>query len=432
MRTPLIAIALGAGFALACASAFPGSGGQGSGGDQGTGAGGSNPTGGSGGGGAGTGGSAGMGGASGAGGAGGSSSLRLGMGGPFPFPQSKKPGSCTLTTRSTAAADTMAAYTSWKGAFVTSNGAPSGALRVTRGGPNNNDTVSEGIGYGMIAAVYVNDKTTFDGLWAYAQAHFDPNGLMHWHIDSGGNPIKDSMGNLPYSAADADEDIAWALIQASDQWSSTTYLNAAKTMLAKMLSTEIAPDGMLKPGDNFGQTAMTYPDYFSPAYFRVFAVVGNNPNWSGAIIDRNYQILMNVSGSNGLVPDKSDSSSTISGNYGYDACRTPWRIGMDYCFSGEPRAQAYLMKIGAFFNGVGASNIGDGYSPSGSATSNNKNMAFIGPAGVAGMAGYQTLLDGAFTYGATGNGGDPNYFPQSLRVVTMLMMSGNFVDFTKP
>jgi hypothetical protein len=112
----------------------------------------------------------------------------------------------------------------------------------------------------------------------------------------------------------------------------------------------------------------------------------------------------------------------------------PWRIAMDYCFNGDPRAKTYLMKIGGFFNAIsgGAANIGDGYSPAGQQTSGNHNMAFIGPAGVAGMAGYQTLLDGAFNFGVSNpGGGNAAYFPQSLRVVTMLMMSGNFLDYTK-
>ena len=30
---------------------------------------------------------------------------------------------------------------------------------------NGNDTVSEGIAYGMLFAVYMGDKATFDGLW---------------------------------------------------------------------------------------------------------------------------------------------------------------------------------------------------------------------------------------------------------------------------
>jgi endo-1,4-beta-D-glucanase Y len=376
-----------------------------------------------------TGGGAGAGAAGGsgmAGAAGSSSGLRLGSGGPFAFPQNKKPGSCTLTTAAGASASVQSAYTSWKNAFVTSSGAGAG-LRVQRN-TNGNDTVSEGIGYGMIAAVYLNDKATFDGLWAYAKSHFDANGLMNWHIDATGTTSGDGMG----SATDGDEDMAWALLMASDQWSSTSYLTDGVAVINAMLSSNIASDGMLKPGDNWGGTTVTFPDYFSPAYFRVFAKATGNSNWSGAIIDRNYAILAAVEGADGLVPDKSSSSYDITGNYGYDACRTPWRIGMDYCFNAEPRAQAYLMKIGTFFNGVGAANIDDGYSPSGSATSQNKNMAFIGPAGVAGMAGFQTLLDGAFAFGANNSGGDTSYFGQSLRVLTMLMMSGNFVDFTKP
>jgi endo-1,4-beta-D-glucanase Y len=357
----------------------------------------------------------------------GSGGLILGSGGPFPFPQSKKPASCSLTTAAGASGSVQAAYTSWKAAMVTSNGAGSG-LRVQRN-TNGNDTVSEGIGYGMIAAVYMNDKPTFDGLLTYAKAHFDANGLMNWHLDAGGNLSGADKG----SATDGDEDMAWALLMASDQWSSAAYLADAKAMIAAILTNCISSDGTLKPGDSWGSADTTlFPDYFAPSYYRVFAKVTNNPNWSGAIIDRNYTVLAAVSGANGLVPDSTTTAFGLSKNYSYDACRTPWRIGMDYCFNAEPRAKAYIDKIGAFFDKIGANNIVDGYATSGSATSGGHNMAFIGPAGVAGMVGYPSLLDGAFSFGASNGGGDSSYFGQSLRVVTMLMMSGNFVDFTKP
>ena len=36
-----------------------------------------------------------------------------------------------------------------------------------RAGLQPNSTVSEGIGYGMLLAVYMNDQTLFDGLWKY-------------------------------------------------------------------------------------------------------------------------------------------------------------------------------------------------------------------------------------------------------------------------
>jgi endo-1,4-beta-D-glucanase Y len=359
--------------------------------------------------------------------AGGSSGLRLGTGGPFAFPQNKKPTSCSLTSVANASASVQAAYTSWKNAFVTASGAGSG-LRVQRN-TNQNDTVSEGIGYGMIASVYMNDKPTFDGLLTYAKAHFDANGLMNWHLNSAGTQAGSDAG----SATDGDEDMAWALLMASDQWSSASYLAEGVSMINAILGSSIASDGTLKPGDTWGGTTTTFPDYFAPSYFRVFAKATNNPNWSGAIVDRNYTILAKVSGTNGLVPDNTTTTGfELSKNYSYDACRTPWRIAMDYCENAEPRAKAYIDKIGPFFNGIGANNIGDGYTTGGSVTSNNHNMAFIGPAGVAGMVGYPTLLDAAFTFGANNSGGDTSYFGQSLRVLTMLMMSGNFVDYTKP
>lgn len=347
----------------------------------------------------------------------------LGHGGPFAFPQSKKSGMCTLTTNGNATSLTQMAYTTWRTSFVTPAG---GGMRVRRPG-NSDDTVSEGIGYGMLAAVYMGDRGTFDGLWTYAKSHFDAKGLMNWKITAGGGTAADGMG----SATDADEDMAWALVMASNQWATATYLDDARHVINAMLANSIAGDGMLKPGDNWGGTNVTYPDYFSPAYFRVFAAVTCNDQWSKVILDRNYAILAMVSGNSGLVPDATTSTYQNMGTYSYDACRTPWRIAMDYCFNGEPRAQAYLARVGPFFNNIGASNIGDGYSLTGSQTSGNKNMAFIGPAGVAGMAGYPQLLEGAFMFGATSNGGDGSYYPQSLKVVTMLMMSGNFLDYTQ-
>ncbi len=375
--------------------------------------------------------------------------LKLGTGGPFTFPQNKPSGTCTLTTAAGAAGAAQTAYMSWKNSFVTSNGAgAAGALRVQRPS-NNQDSVSEGIGYGMLGAVYMNDQPTFDALWKYGQSHFNANGLMSWHITAGGTLVNPSD---PGSASDGDVDMIWALIMASDQWSSPTYLTAAGNMIHAMRQHSFGPDGLLKPGDNWGGTSLTDPSYFSPAYFRVFAVVSGDLLWSRDYLDKNYLVLSTISGSNGLVPDWTTDSAVVNmgfltsaGNsggsqsdgwdnshYGYDASRTPWRIAMDWCFNKEPRAQAYLMKIGGFFNPMANNigNVGDGYALNGSVSSNNHNMAFIGPIGVAGMAGFPALVDAAFAYGVT-NQGDLNYFPSSLRMISMLMMSGNFLDYTK-
>ncbi len=380
-----------------------------------------------------TGGSTGTGGGTATGGAG----AGLGMGGPFTFPQSKTSGACTLTTVANAATATSSAYASWKSTYVTSSGAPGGALRVTDpqtlncGGTSvQNGTVSEGMGYGMLAAVYMGDQSTFDQLLAYINAHLDSKGLMNWCLNSSGTVVGS------FSASDADEDIIWALLMASDQWNSTSYLTTAKTMIGVMKANSLFNDGTLQNGDNANTGNMLNPDYFSPAYYRVFAKATGDTFWSTHVIDANYTHLAAVSGADGLVPDEitlqNAAFSSATANYGYDACRTPWRIAMDYCFNGESRALTYLQKVGPFFDGQKVANIGDGYSTSGSKTSSNQNMAFIGPAGVAGMAGWPNLLNDAFNFGVSNPGnGNTAYYPQSLRVVTMLMMSGNFLDYSQ-
>jgi endo-1,4-beta-D-glucanase Y len=391
----------------------------GSGAQGGTGAtGGSTPNGGT----SGAGEKGGTGGSSGSAGAGAQQFIQ---GGPFAYPQNKKPAFCTLTMVANASTTVQSIYSTWKSTYVTSGDK---GLRVQRP-ENGNDTVSEGIGYGMLAAVYMGDRTTFDGLWAYAQQHFDMAGMMNWHINADGSIASGGSG----SATDADEDMAWALLMASGQWSSPDYYAAGKKLVAAILFNEVGGDGMLTPGDSWGSTNKTFPDYFSPAYFRVFKQVTGNANWD-LVIKRNYEILTQVSGQYGLVPDQTTSTYDLSQSYKYDACRAPWRIGMDLCFNGPtvaPDAKTYIDKISTFFDGVGAANIGDGYSLTGTKTSNFPNMAFIGPAGVSGMFSHQKLLDDAFTFGATGNGGTSGYFQQTLRVVTMLVMSGNFIDYTQ-
>ncbi|HXJ21525.1 MAG TPA: glycosyl hydrolase family 8 [Polyangia bacterium] len=388
----------------------------------------------SGGGAGGTGGSgSGTGGSTGTGGSGATGTAGLGTGKGFAFPQNKATGACVLTTVSGASSMTQTAYNNWKTSYLVTSGS---GLRVQRP-ENGNDTVSEGIGYGMLAAVYMGDKATFDGLWTYTKTHLDGNGLMTWCIPSGGSGSCSGSG----SATDADEDIAFALLMASDQWQGGTYLTDGVAMVNAIHGSDLFSDYSVQNGDAWNSTNAIYPDYFSPAYYRVFAKAANDPSWSN-VVDVGYQHLAALTGTGGLVPNSTnlqnslDSSCQISGRacdlkYGYDACRMPWRIGMDACWNDEKRAITYLTAIGGYFNSNGGvASIGDGYtSPNGPKTSSNQNSAFIGPAGIAGMAaGFGTLRDNAFMFNG---GGNSTYFAQSLRVISMLMMSGNMLDFSQ-
>ena len=143
----------------------------------------------------------------------------------FPFPQHRLSSSCGYPTNCNDA-DVMTAWNTYKTKMIIAAGAGSG-LRVQRT-ENGNDTVSEGIAYGMIFAVYMGDKATFDGLWTYAKAHFDGKGLMHWHIDANGGTVGQG------AATDADEDMAFALMMADKQWGG--YASDASTQVGTILN----------------------------------------------------------------------------------------------------------------------------------------------------------------------------------------------------
>jgi len=128
-------------------------------------------------------------------------------------------------------ADAQARYQNWKTDLLTADGA-GGFLRVKRpnSGTQVNSSNSEGIGYGMEIAVYMDDQATFDKLWQYEQIHRGTNGLMDWEISPTGGVLGSG------AASDGDEDMAFALVMADKKWGgqgslSDTYLNHAKKLI---------------------------------------------------------------------------------------------------------------------------------------------------------------------------------------------------------
>jgi endo-1,4-beta-D-glucanase Y len=296
----------------------------------------------------------------------------------------------------------------------------------------------------MMLAVYMGDEQLFDELWKYEQLFLDDRGLMNWEIHADGIQILGGGG----AATDADEDMAWALLMADRQWGGTgtlgdTYLNYGKGQVEKIWSSEILEGKLAKPGDHWGDWNTINPSYFAPAYYRVFAQVTANAGWT-EVIKTSYDTIDNTlndangNKSNGLVPAwcTSQGAPNNGANYQYDSCRTPFRIALDYCYFGEPRAKAYLAKTSSFFSQIGAHKIVDGYALNGApqaANASGQSAAFVGPAGVGAMSDaiYQAFIDDAYANVATLNllvGG--TYYELSWTALSLLMMSGNFLDYT--
>jgi endo-1,4-beta-D-glucanase Y len=348
--------------------------------------------------------------------------------------------------------------------MVTSDGA-GGNLRVKRPSEpvlDTNSTVSEGIGYGMIVAVFMGDQTTFDGLWKYEQAHLDENGLMNWYLLASGDLGMNGGGG----ATDADEDMAFALLMADKQWGgkgslADTYYNYAKKQIAAIWLHEVVDSKLAGPGDHWAdQWNNINISYFAPSYYRLFqkVTVTDTPGWPSGAPAPDWNAVMKTAydtidfalkpdfgnQNNGLVPawcashDPICSPRDSAANYQYDSCRTPFRIGLDWCWNGEARAQAYVTKTSNFFSGLGGvANIADGYALNGNpqpANPGKGSAAFVGPAAVGAMsaATYRTFLDQAYTAVATRQllaGG--TYYEESWTVMSLLMMTGNFIDYTR-
>jgi endo-1,4-beta-D-glucanase Y len=392
----------------------------------------------------------------------------------FPFPQNRQSPHCTYPSAYDNN-DVKTVYAAWKADLVTSDGA-GGNLRVKRPaepGLQQNSTVSEGIGYGMLIAVYMDDQSLFDGLWKYEQAHTwqsCPIGgggctgttLMNWYIAADGTVAsQSSVGQDGTGAAtDADEDMAFALVMADKQWGgqgslSKSYLDTAKQLLGDIWKYEIDNNRLPKNGSSWGGDNSLNISYFAPAYYRVFANVTGESRWGKDVVDYIYTVIgnnlndSNGNTTNGLVPafsqangspaQSSPGQGALAFNYQYDSCRTPFRIGLDACWTAEPRAIDYVSKTSGFFGGIGAAKIVDGYALNGTPMAqypdkyNGLSAAFIGPAGVGAMSSSanQSFIDDVWGLVRQNNmwcGGQ--YYDESWTMMSMLMMSGNFIDYT--
>ncbi|MFC6998007.1 glycosyl hydrolase family 8 [Rufibacter roseus] len=325
----------------------------------------------------------------------------------------------------------MSEYNRWKTTQVVACG---DGLRVIADPAA--ETKVEAIGFGMLLAAYAQDKTTFDGLHRFYNNKRTPQAanMMAWSVTCSG--ILD-----PGSATDGDIDVAFALIVASNKWGST-YLNAAKDIL-KIISDKLivscTVNGksiyVLAPGYSnvaWGGCNMTDLMYHTPAFFRVFAEVTGNSKWS-QLADDTYDLLnAGAHPTTGLVPDWQTASGTPgpggrAGHFGYDACRAPWRITLDYLWNGNTKAEAWAKKVSNFANGVGPANIKDGYELNGTPRgTNGNNSAFLGGFTVAAMAHSQERVDRFGTELAKLR--DNYWFNLNTRVLYLFTLTGLFYE----
>ncbi len=359
----------------------------------------------------------------------------------FPYPQRKNYGNSTINVEnSTADNDLKVKFQNYIRDFYVENGAKTQA-RIKFFDPDKPSdadyTVSEGIGYAMILAVYFSDASKsyedeFKRLWAYYKANTNSNGVMNWKI----NGFSGATGQN--GATDAEFDVALALAMARYQFDNVQYENDAKDLIGKIWASEMESNGLHKPGDAWNGNKN--PSYVAPAAFEIFKGLGNSTNWQSAIT-ANYTLLKANQNKNttGLVSGWSDASgnpNTCTNScgineiaYDQDAVRAPWRWATANAWFGHTDAKTLLDKLGTWVNGLTPANVKgpiklDGTMKSGG----NSNSSYLGSlmCALTNNSSYKPKLNSFFStmMGQTGTA-DASYFNQSMLLLTGLLVSGN-------
>ncbi|MEO1261995.1 MAG: glycosyl hydrolase family 8 [Bacteroidota bacterium] len=338
-----------------------------------------------------------------------------------------------------ASQDAADAYLDWKSSYVESCGG-SNPERFRVKFDNTSETVSEGIAYGMLLAAYAADQELFDGLWDYYKHFSNNNGVMNWKINGCNNAIGTG------GATDAELDAAMALLVADHQWPNTTsphdYQADVTALIDAIKTFEIQPVNQNGPyqtnngdGWGFGNNCRN-PSYQSPAYYKAFGAFNSSQStfWNQCI-NASYALLnTNAHVTTGLVSNWCDhtgipNSCNGANDYGWDACRNPWRMGTDVLWYSDANAAALCDKMANWMSGVGVNNLRAPLPQNGSGGA-YVNPAFISTwaVGVMGAnSSYQSLLNEMYdktvdTYIQPPGG----YFGNTLRVIGLFTLTGNF------
>ncbi|MBP5724166.1 MAG: Ig-like domain-containing protein [Bacteroidales bacterium] len=380
----------------------------------------------------------------------------------YPFPQNYKYPYGNIYTGSNVKDKIQSLYTTWLGKYYTEGtckGQQCARIKFVQDGESGTNTVSEGIAYGMLIFVFMDNATNntqdkFDRLWRYYQANANGNGFMNWKVNAFTGNVTSGSGNAN-GATDADVDVAQALMLAHKQWGSDgaiNYKDAAEGMIARIWTHEVDQSAkVLKPGDAFN-------DYDNPCYFitnalELFKQFDKTHDWT-SIVNGCYSLMGKVAnGSTGLIPDwcYSDGrllNGLIDGKFesifGYDAVRIPWRLAHAYAWYGHEQAYNMASKITTWSQskcGGNPASLKDGYTLAGQegtgglggslrSWGTSTNACFSSGLSIGAMVDskFSSYMDQCW---AVGNTSDPYgaYYTHTTQLLYMLCLTGNMPNF---
>jgi endo-1,4-beta-D-glucanase Y len=351
-------------------------------------------------------------------------------------------------------------YDEWKSRYFVP-GCAEGQAYVEAQADNGAWIVSEGVGYGMIFMAIMaghdpDARTQFDALFRYYRAHpsvIDAR-LMAWAQDEACAEIPD-LGSG--AATDGDLDAAYALLLADRQWGSggtIDYFAEAQGILEGILASEVHPSNTLLFGDWINASDPTYYEGtrtsdFIMGHLKAFEAATGRDRWA-AVADRTFSIIAHLqtayAPATGLLPDFVVAATGYDphpaapgylegpsdGQYAWNACRTPWRLGTDAVVSGDERSRTAVRRLNAWVRqatGDDPHAITAGYDLDGTALNGDVEVAFTAPFLVGALVepaqgSNQGWIDSLWDAVAATPPSD--YYGDSLKLFALLVASRNW------
>jgi len=303
---------------------------------------------------------------------------------------------------------------------------------------NNNDIRSEGMSYGMMIAVQMNDQTTFDKLWRFAKNHMrQSDGHFAWHVSRSSYSPIDTGG-----APDGEEYMAMSLFFAANRWGNNTNMNYSTeaNAILDVIRTQYWDSGnnMIKFISNAGYTD---PSYHLPAFYELWGqwATSNNQFWKNAAASSRAFLKKASNSTTGLFSEYMNFNGTPtaantngnadSGRFAYDSWRVIQNMATDYYWwSGDNDLKAAVEKEQTFFESKGLSTYVNRYELNGTAVGSDRSQGHVMMNSVGSLVGTGTLSQDFCKEALlmTPPTGQYRYYDGVLYLLGFMHISGNY------
>lgn len=275
--------------------------------------------------------------------------------------------------------------------------------------PKDAVTVSEATGYALLASVLADRRSDFGQFLLYYNTHENDQGLSCWQQVLRNSKIftnPDTSGNGAGSATDGDLDAAYALLLAGQKWHDPLCTERGIKVCAAIWKWSVTAETNITNLGDWCKEQMgdepnrfywvTRPSDYMLTHFQLFSEVDTKrkEEWEG-LIQATVKLLQQqlaLHPDTGLLADflvynKSEKRYKPSkgkilererdGDFGYNACRAPWRLAVWYQQTHDQRLLPLLQAQQHFFEGQDL--ISAGYSLKGRPLETFTNICFLAP-----------------------------------------------------